>query len=231
MSFLCSDQFLSALTEKLVDVSKSWAAALWSDLQWLTFFPCFSQCSAWTYADWSASVRDNKNSYRKSVMRTCSLTIANVISQWANTPAIVVLGETHKCSQCDRSFRTRQSLAVHRFKAHGIKSIERQYLPHSQCPICLVEFWTRERVINHVRYRSMVCRENLLIRPPELSPQQADRLDELEQENFRKMQSRGNRRHKVVEPCVQAAGPLLPIVLDPDNISAHHPLGRGHLRN
>jgi hypothetical protein len=230
-SRVCCDQFLLALTEKLVSVSKSWAAALWGDLKWLTFFPCFSQCSAWTFTEWSACVRENRISYQKSVMKTCSLSIANVITQWAKTPAIAVLGESHNCNHCGKSFRTRQSLAVHRFKTHGIKSIERQYLPLTQCPICLVEFWTRERVVNHVRYRSYVCRENLLIRPPELSPQQADHLDELEQATCRKMQSSGNRRHKATEPCVQAAGPLLPIVLDPDKVAAHHPLGWGHSRN
>ena len=73
-----------------------------------------------------------------------------------------------------------------------------------------------------------MCRENLLIRPPELSQQEADQLDELEKETFRVMQSRGNRRHKAVEPCIQASGPLLPIVIDPERVSAHHPLGLGH---
>ena len=163
-------------------------------------------------------------------MKTCSLSIANVVTQWARSPAIATLGETHECEMCGNAFRTKQALAVHRFKTHGSKSIERQYLPGTQCPICLVEFWTRERVINHVRYRSKVCRENLLVRLPELSQQQADHLDEFEQETFRKMQACGNRRHKAIEPCIQASGPLLLIVLDPDRVSAHHPLGKGHSR-
>ena len=85
-------------------------------------------------------------------------------------------------------------------------------------------------MFNHVRYRSNVCRENLLIRPPELSQTDADQLDILEQASFRRMQACGHRRHKAVLPCVQAAGPLLPIVVDPNCESAHHPLGRGHSR-
>ena len=228
---ICCDPFLLLLTQKLVGISKSWASALWSDLQWLTFFPCFQHCDAWTLVEWSNFVQGNRRSYQKSVMKTCSLKLANVVSQWAVSPAIAVLGETHICNFCEASFRTRQALAVHRFKVHGAKSIERQYLHGTQCPICLVEFWTRERVVNHVRYRSKVCRENLLVRPPELTPLQADHLDELEQESVRKMQSCGNRRHKADQPCAQAAGPLLPIVLDPDRVSAHHPLGKGHSRN
>ena len=228
---VCCDTFLQLLTQKLVGISKSWASAVWSDLQWLTFFPGFEHCVDWTFVDWCGFVKDNRTSYQKLVMKSCSLRLANVVTQWAVSPAIAVLGETHTCSFCEAPFRTRQALAVHRFKVHGAKSIERQYLAGTRCPICMVEFWTRERVVNHVRYRSKVCRENLLVRPPELSPQQADHLDELEQESFRKMQSCGNRRHKAIEPCVQAAGPLLPIVLDPDRMSAHHPLGWGHSRN
>ena len=161
-------------------------------------------------------------------MKTCSLKLANVFTQWATSPSIATLSESHNCDLCAVTFRTKQALAVHKFKSHGAKSIERQYLPGTQCPICLNEFWTRERVINHVRYRSTVCRENLLVRPPELTQQQADDLDELERETYRKMQSCGNRRHKAVEPCVQAFGPLLPIVIDPERASAHHPLGWGH---
>ena len=66
--------------------------------------------------------------------------------------------------------------------------------------------------------------------PPELSQEQADALDEAEQEKYRKMQAGGFRRHAASVPCVQAIGPLLPIINDPDEESKHHPLGWGHSR-
>ena len=195
------DPFLVTLSEKLCNINKSWASALWADLKWLTFFPDFEHMKSASFPEWCVYVCDNKALYRRRVMKTCSLKLANVVTQWATSPSIATLSEIHNCDLCAVTFRTKQALAVHKFKSHGAKSIERQYLPGTQCPICLNEFWTRERVINHVRYRSTVCRENLLVRPPELTQQRADDLDELEREIYRKMQSCGNRRHKAVEPC------------------------------
>ena len=225
---IACDEFLLVVLQATCNLAKSWASAVFKDLRWLAFFPDFSRCAEWSFRNWCEYARDNKKSFSKLVIKTCSLKFANVVTQWATTPAIAALSESHVCDLCAATFRTKQSLAVHKFRTHGAKSIERQYIHGTHCPICLVEFWTRERVINHVRYRSKVCRENLLVRPPELTQQQADELDVLEQDTFRKMQSCGNRRHKAVKPCLQASGPLLPIVIDPERSSAHHPLGWGH---
>ena len=39
---VCNDSFLEQLIQKLGDVPNSWASAVWTDLQWLTFFLHFS---------------------------------------------------------------------------------------------------------------------------------------------------------------------------------------------
>ena len=70
-------------------------------------------------------------------MKTCSHKLANVVIHWATTPAIAALSESHACDLCTQTFRTKQSLALHKFKTHGVKSIERQYVHGTQCPICL----------------------------------------------------------------------------------------------
>ena len=114
------------------------------------------------------------------------------------------------------------------YKKHNIKSVERQYVSGTQCPICLVEWWSRERIINHLRYRSPTCRLNLLMYPPELTIQQAEELDREAVELYRSLAKSGRRRHAAVQPCVQALGPMRPIVLEPGCESSHHPLGRGH---
>ena len=64
---------------------------------------------------------------------------------------------TFRCNRDDCTFEadTSQKLAVHMFKVHQVKSIWKNYLgDHVHCPICLKHFHTRERVLNHVRYRS-----------------------------------------------------------------------------
>ena len=103
----------------------------------------------------------------------------------------------------------------------------RRYIDTTHCPICLLEFWSRERVINHAK-KCKVCNENILMTPPILTQDQADAVDEMELKRFKALKARGLRRHAAVEPCVQAMGPKLPIIIDPRRASAHHPLGVGY---
>jgi len=93
---------------------------------------------------------------------------------------------------------------------------------------CLREFHTRERVLNHVRYRSAVCRANLLLRGPLLSRAQADAVEQQERDRCRALSRAGMRRHHVGSPAVQLCGPLLPIVPLSVAQGGHHPLGIGH---
>ena len=99
---------------------------------------------------------------------------------------------------------------------------------HTYCLVCLREFGQRELCLNHVRYHSMVCRNNLLIRGPCLSKEEADALDNECKPRNRHLHATGRRRHYAETPSFYLEGPLLPILLAPEQISAHHPLGRGH---
>ena len=160
-------------------------------------------------------------------MCVCTSPFANVITQWATCKSLVTLGGSFECTVCSKIFNSKQAVSVHRYKVHGIKSIERKYLDTSQCPVCLLELWSRERAINHVK-RSRVCNENLLMRPPLLTEDQADVLDECELVKFKALRAKGLRRHAAEKPCVQASGPKWPIIIDPSSFSQHHPLGKGH---
>ena len=120
-----------------------------------------------------------------------------------------------------------KALAMHKFKSHGIKAFERRYAIGTQCTVCLLDFWSRERLINHIK-RCKACNENLLMRPPWITSEEADELDAAEASRLLKLKSQGLRRHAATKPCVQARGPLLPVVIDPKRSSWHHPLGKGH---
>ena len=150
------------------------------------------------------------------------------MTHWAATPAMESAGAMPMCKVCNKACKSFQACSVHEYLAHGIKCVERLYVDGTQCQICLKEFWSRERHLNHIRYRRPVCKENLLLRPPCHSNVEADRLDETDKELHRSLLAKGARRHTATRRCVQASGPLLPIVADPENISVHHPLGKGH---
>ena len=65
---------------------------------------------------------------------------------------------------------------MHKYKVHGIKRFERRLIDVTHCPVCLLEFWSRERVINHLCDKSDTCRNHLLLRAVPMSVEDADEL-------------------------------------------------------
>ena len=165
------------------------------------------------------------SNFYKIVWRACKQPLCNVVCD-RMMPAQPSIKDFH-CSQCVSCFATHQSLMLHMFKVHNLKNLVRRYVGmETHCVVCLKMFWTRERVLNHVRYRSKPCREWHLKFEPYVSQEQADGFDADCMEFNRILQSKGSRRHKAATPCVQLCGPLVPI--DVLASSWHHPLGRGH---
>ena len=143
---------------------------------------------------------------------------------------------TARCSTCMELRCVRLPLEVqagavasHKHAKHGIKRPERLCIDGTHCPICLREFWARERVIVHVAEKSAVCRLNLLLQGPVLSQEQADHLDSLEvQGRISDNRRAGLRRARAQEPCVRLPGPLVNIIPLGETHGARHPLGHGH---
>ena len=97
------------------------------------------------------------------------------------------------------------------------------------CPIRLKCFHTRERVVNHIRYRFETCRHNLVLRFENemLTDELIAEMDLKDAECHKRGQASGNRRHHAEATVIQLAGPLEPILLLGGE-SSHHALGRGH---
>ena len=119
-----------------------------------------------------------------------------------------------------------QAHAVHNFTKHGIKCGFRNYVPFTHCLVCMREFWSRERCLNHVK-KSKVCKYNLILRGPCLTQDEADVLDQNERMRNRQLHLVGRRRHAVDNAAVRLPGPLEPIILLESQVSTHHPLGCG----
>ena len=153
---------------------------------------------------------------------------ANISVAWNCDKVVAPVTLNLQCDKCDLKFSSEQSLALHRFKVHGCKNHMRQYVSDTSCPVCLRQFWTRERVVNHIRYRSQVCRTNLLLLGPCLSVEEADHLDEVESGANKSLQHKGQRRHHASIPVVRLQGPLRTVFSLPGSHSNHHALGVGH---
>ena len=119
-------------------------------------------------------------------------------------------------------------MALQKFKVHNVKSVWKNYLGDLLfCPVCLKYFHSRESVLNHIRYRSEVCRHNLVMRDIQWTEQQIQDFDSSDVSAHKEAQATGKRRHHAGAPVLQLAGPLQPILLI-GRQSVHRPLGAGH---
>ena len=200
----------------------TWASTIEGDLRWLCQAPAFEACTGYDLEKWFNVIYENAAGFTNSMHKFCRLPYANICCQWAVGNALKSLTETFACPLCNKTFLGKQAYALHKFKSHGIKCIERLYLDTTFCPICLIEFHTRERALNHIRYRSSVCRVNLMMKPPALSPEQANRFDADASGQITVLRQARHRRHAVDVPCFRLVGPLPPVVIDPDCSSSHH---------
>ena len=177
-------------------------------------------------------MRENCKSSRKNVKAFAKQRYANVDGEanGAKMKPLNGIGDAHelRCTQCEYTCMTVQQLNLHLFKAHGIKNQWKLYVgDYVHCPVCLKLFWTRERVLNHVRYRSKVCRGNLVLRGPKYTSEEIDAMDREDTALNIALQSKGKRRHYVENPTVQLCGPIAPIMLLSKE-STHHRMGFGH---
>ena len=81
------------------------------------------------------------------------------------------LGE-FTCIVCQKAFPSRQQQSVHAFAAHGVKDVIGLYVNTTHCIICLKEFHTRARLLQHIAYRSdrtNICRLNYFDTDPVLT--------------------------------------------------------------
>jgi hypothetical protein len=209
---------------------KGWASALCSDLSWLCQSEDFLSCKSFDVGQWLGYLNENDHHKCFSKMRKfCKSPWANIVSQWANTPTLSTFAMPTVCPICRVSSKSLQAHSVHLARKHGIKSSLRRYVDSPVCRICMVNFTSRERCLNHVRYRSKVCKINVLLRGPCISQEEATNLDEQELEDNRKLYAGGKRRHFVRTPCFRVEGPLLPVLNS--HHSEHSALGYGYNYN
>ena len=86
--------------------------------------------------------------------------------------------QVYQCEICGQVELTLKDINTHRFLEHIIKDVCELYVDTSTCPVCLVCFHTRERVLNHIRYKSSKCRNLIFDRGPILTKQQADDIND-----------------------------------------------------
>ena len=217
----------------LAAIQVGWPAAVMADLKWISSSEKCAHLAEATFEDWAAEIKGNRKGFIGNIKKFSKLRYANTLippiePNGGGPPSSSEQPLTFNCTLCNFESDTCQKLAIHKFKVHKVKSVWGNYLgDHVHCPICLKHFHTRERVLNHVRYRSEICRHNLVLRNRMWTDAEVSEFDADDAESLTSTQASGKRRHHAEAPVIRLVGPLLPILLQ-GNESNHHPLGVGH---
>ena len=95
------------------------------------------------------------------------------------------------------------------------------------CPVCMLHFHNRVRVLNHIKYRSPICKLSLTMKGPALSLQETKELDMSIRPFRREQYAHGLRAHSATEPVFRLCGPLPPPVVFTGSYGNMHILGNG----
>jgi hypothetical protein len=211
-------------------MTRGWSCQVWKDLRWLALSDKFGDIASGGFKGWLSYAKACPKFFKREVKRFARLRIANIEHGSSGKPAVDNAVPSHACDLCEKSFASFQQLSLHRFKLHGAKNCWRLYVGEdTHCRVCLKLFWNRERLINHIRYRSSICKYNVQFRGFRCSEEEAVLIDQRLSAEYVRLYGSGKRRHTVQEPVIRLQGPMLPVMIpEGSKTSPHHILGFGH---
>eukprot|EP00973_Karenia_brevis_P018851 2584783-Karenia_brevis.AAC.1 len=100
--------------------------------------------------------------------------------------------------------------------SHGWTHPAHYLVDTTYCPVCLIEFHTRARVLEHIMYKGKKCRcyQHLTLRGPVIDDDKVALLKKDVAASSHKCRAQGHRRSHAAKPAVRLCGPLLPLILD-----------------
>ena len=157
-------------------LSHSWISGLFADIIWLRSVLPDCVPEDWTHTltgaiefwqsgapGWKAMIKraGKRHLFQEAMMAdvfSWHRQLFRVLGKYGATFDPSFFGKTvSECEfhcACGRHFDTAQGLSTHRRKAHGIFSLEHDLLNGATCPVCMVHFWTTQRLQQHVSYIS-----------------------------------------------------------------------------
>ena len=220
----CILDLLGAVWEK----DLGWVVAVRSDLVWFScsgFFAdplCASVPCAFNH------ISRDSSSFVRALRRYSATRYANFDVPMSIPSIAPPLFLNSTCTICGKCFNSFQKLALHKKVKHGYRDPVDRLVDTVWCPICMLYFHDRIRLLNHLKYRSKLCQLNLFLSGPLISPERADQLDVDCRELRRSRRAAGLRAHAATAPVIRLQGPLPPPRIPVIYSSARtHILGNG----
>lgn len=111
------------------------------------------------------------------------------------------------CLDCHQCFPSMAALYSHRVRVHGYRNPLRSKISGSICACCLMDFWTRDRVLYHIK-RSRICSTFYELRVQDLPSEEVQMLDREAAAQQRRDLRAGLPARHATRPPVRVAGPI-----------------------
>ena len=124
-------------------------------------------------------------------------------------PIIQELSEEGVCFDCGACFASRAALFGHRARMHDYRNPLRRKVEGTTCQCCLYNFWTRERLVYHVK-KAVRCKSYYETRVSDLPRDRQKQLDHDAAGVRRANTKAGMPPRHAFDPPVRCQGPLPP---------------------
>ena len=200
---------------------RSWLAGVREDLVTaVRHSSSVASISAIGMSEWSRYVLARGCKGKVPIVKSLSSDAANSQSAWAFSKKLLGAGVIFRCDDCAGVFTSKQGLAVHRYRKHGWRHDAHLLVDVTHCPVCMVEFWHRSRILAHLMDKSLVCLNNLRLRVTRLPRELADELDAISKREVKAWKASGKHKAWASVPCVRLSGPIFPII-GPEGMHTH----------
>ena len=142
-----------------------------------------------------------------SILSTTSSIIAHIPISGSSPNATG--GEPCICQDCGKHLSSAQQLNLHRFRKHGWLHPAHTLVNDVLCRICLTDFHTRTRLLEHVMYKGKKhrCLQRLQICGEVISYQEALELNTVEAQNNILLYRSGHKRLHAAKPAHRFVDP------------------------
>ena len=187
---------------------RSWVRTIGVDLQWLATHT--SEFAHWVGLSLVQRVNDAAAD-PKGTRRRVNLVAANAAYSckmlWATSAVQKAIDLQFPCRHCDMVFTTRQAVAVHNYRVHGmVRDIRRKVNTHF-CVACLQLFGSVERVVCHLREKAARCMATYIASMPDLDDKALEVAVQAAAAEARACVAEGRKRHFAATPAIRLCGP------------------------
>ena len=194
---------------------RSFISALQSDLKLLADLGgVFEEFRGKTLQEWTRYI----SQYSRHFLRHASESLGSEGAIFCDTPPSKNTtpqpeNTPFSCTECGKCCKSFQVLQLHRFSKHGAIHPLHMAVQYTPCPICLIQFHTRHRLLEHIKYKGKKrhCTALLSSRPPIISEAEARELDAAAAKSARQLAHRGLRRTHAAKPSHRVPGPMWPL--------------------